>query len=157
MIEIFSREPDVFTHTSLSHATKLTVEEEVSSLSALMLDKEYYQFVIEHTKMIDGLKIASDECLVILKIRAYNDLKAKTESGDTDVDSYDIKKHKNDVFRLAQNFSSSDEVACTEYMIKDIRTFVSNLDDDSVDLRSLDIDATKAEILSLISRVFVVQ
>lgn len=154
MIEILSRKPSVFDGISLKNATKLTVSEEISSLSALILDDQYYQFVRDNNVMLNGIQIASIECLVILKIRAYNDLKEKKESGAFDIKREDIKKHKNDVFRLAQNFMDTQRVECTDYMKKDIQLFKSNLANDAVDLQSLQIDGTADEIIDLIYTVF---
>jgi predicted DNA-binding transcriptional regulator AlpA len=154
MIEILSRKPDIFEGINLTNATKLTVLDEISSLSALILDDQYYQFVRDHAVMQDGIQIASIECLVILKIRAYNDLKRKKESGESNIKNEDIKKHKNDVFRLAQNFNHTQRIECTDYMKKDIQLFKSNLANDFVDLKNLGIKGTEGEIINLIFTVF---
>ena len=154
MIEILSRKPTIFNEIDLMKATKLTISEEISSLSALILDDQYYQFVKDNSVMQNGIKIATMECLVILKIRAYNDLKKKKELGKVDVKSEDIRKHKNDVFRLAQNFNTTQRVECTDYMKKDIMLFKSNVDNDSLNLQSLHINGTVDEIIDLIYKVF---
>ncbi len=45
MLELFSRKPDVLQPADGSHLTPLPMEEEVSSLSAILMDNEYYEFI----------------------------------------------------------------------------------------------------------------
>jgi len=154
MIEILSRKPDIFIEIDLKTANKLTVAEEVASLSALILDENYYQFIRVNSVLQEGIYIASMECLVILKIRAYNDLKQKKEEGDPNVHSGDVNKHKNDVFRIAQNFNPNQKLQVTKYMKDDIKRFRDNLKNDKVNLKSLKVVGEVNEILDLIDSVF---
>lgn len=154
MIEILSRKPDIFKEIDLKTATKLTVGEEVASLSALVLNENYYKFIRENSILQEGIYIASMECLVILKIRAYNDLKLKKEEGDSNIHSGEINKHKNDVFRIAQNFAPTQKVKVTEYMKEDIKLFRENLKGDRINLKSLKVVGEVDEILNLIDTVF---
>jgi hypothetical protein len=154
MIEILSRKPDIFKELDLKTTAKLTVAEEVASLSALILDDNYYWFIRENSTHQDGINIASMECLVILKIRAYNDLKFKKEEGNPNVRSGDVNKHKNDVFRIAQNFNPNQRVDVTQYMKEDIKLFRENLKTDPVNLKSLKVVGEVDEILNLIDTVF---
>jgi hypothetical protein len=45
MLEIFSRKPDTLILAEDSHLTPIPVEEDISSLSAILLDDDYYQFI----------------------------------------------------------------------------------------------------------------
>ena len=45
MLELFSRQPDVLQVAEGSHLTPLPVEEDASSLSAILLDNDYYNFI----------------------------------------------------------------------------------------------------------------
>lgn len=154
MIEILSKKPDVFDSLKFTTATKLTIEEEMISLSALILDDEYYQFILDNNSKKEGILIADMECLVILKIRAYNDLKQKKEDVDSKIKSEDIAKHKNDIFRLAQNFNLTTKIKCTEKMMKDIKLFKDNISNDPVNLNDLGVDGTVDGILELIINTF---
>ena len=51
--------------------------------------------------MVDGIPVLSPTCLIPFKAKAWLDLKERKLNGEQ-VDSKNIKKHKNDVFRLAQ-------------------------------------------------------
>lgn len=78
----------------------IAVDEEVSSLSALLLDPAYREVVLRCREVVEGLTSLTPEGLVLLKARAWLDLTARKLAGDT-VDSKHIRKHRNDVFRIA--------------------------------------------------------
>lgn len=99
MLELFSRRPDSLQLSEGSHLTPIPAEDEISSLSAILLDDAYYKLIRGHSKMVDGITIASPECLIPLKAKAYFDLTERKRLGDR-VESKEIKKHKNDIFRL---------------------------------------------------------
>jgi hypothetical protein len=55
MLELFSRGPDVLDIAEGHHLTPLPMDDEVSSLSAILLDGEYYEFIRSGYKVTDGL------------------------------------------------------------------------------------------------------
>lgn len=69
-------------------------------LSAILLDDEYYAFIVNGRRSIDGLPWIGAEQLIPLKARAWRDLGARKTAGEK-VDSKDIRKHGNDVIRLS--------------------------------------------------------
>jgi len=75
--------------------TPLLIDDEISSLSAILLNEAYYELLKTGQKMVDGIPVLSPTCLIPFKAKAWLEL-----NGDQ-VDSKNIKKHKNDVFRLA--------------------------------------------------------
>jgi hypothetical protein len=74
MLELFSRKPDVLQPAEGSQLTPLPMEEEVSSLSAILMDNEYYEFIRAGLKETDGLPWVDAEHLIPLKARAWLDL-----------------------------------------------------------------------------------
>ena len=101
MIDIFSRNPDFIILENDTVLTPLLVDDEISSLSAILLNEAYYELLKTGQKMVDGIPVLSPTCLIPFKAKAWLDLKERKLNGDQ-VDSKNIKKHKNDVFRLAQ-------------------------------------------------------
>lgn len=101
MLELFSRIPDALTLQDDAHLTPIPVDAEVSNLSAILLDDAYYSFIHESKRESNGLTVVPPEGLVPLKARAWLNLTGIRDSGEK-VDEKDIKKHKNDVFRLFQ-------------------------------------------------------
>lgn len=104
MLELFSRAPDTLVLGDDSHLTPIPITEDVSSLSAILLDDDYYQFLHQHKTEIDGVPVVTGACLIPLKARAWLDLNKRRDAGEN-VDSKEIKKHKNDIFRLFQILS----------------------------------------------------
>ena len=101
MLELFSRIPDALTLQDDAHLTPIPVDNEASSLSAILLDDSYYGFIHESKSESGGFSVVPPECIIPLKARAWLDLTGRREAGEK-VDEKDIKKHKNDVFRLFQ-------------------------------------------------------
>lgn len=101
MIELFSRNPYYIWLTEDAIITPLPMEEEVSSLSAILLNQAYYELLKGGRIMVDGMPILKTTCLIAFKAKAWLDLRER-KLNDEHVDSKNIKKHKNDVFRLAQ-------------------------------------------------------
>ena len=153
MLELFSRKPDVLQVADGSHLTPLPMEEDVSSLSAILLDDDYYGFILAGRREIDGLPMVGVPHLIALKARAWLDLTERERRGEK-IDSKKIKKHKNDVFRLYQILDPASDPVAPEAVKKDIREFISRMRSEEVDLKSLGIrTGTRDGILAEIARV----
>lgn len=129
MLELFSRNPDDLVLGEDSHLTPIPIAEDVSSLSAILLDEVYYQFLHQHKIEIDGIPVVTQECLIPLKVRAWLDLSARKEAGEK-VDSKEIKKHKNDVFRLFQIISPRQRVDIPEAVASDMLRFIDAISEE---------------------------
>ncbi|MFC0877300.1 hypothetical protein ACE01N_11935 [Saccharicrinis sp. FJH2] len=100
MVELFSRKPDEVLLTEPAHLTPIPVESDLSSLSAILLSDDYYNYILAHSSMEDAIHFAKIESLICLKAKAFNDMNIRKAQGES-VDSKKIQKHKNDIFRLA--------------------------------------------------------
>ena len=58
------------------------------------------------------------------------------------IDSKNIKKHKNDVFRLAQLITANTRQLLSPEIEKDMKEFLFKITDEKVDLKSLGIRGT---------------
>ncbi|MFZ3262728.1 MAG: hypothetical protein WA172_01895 [Terriglobales bacterium] len=154
MLELFSRQPDVLQVADGSHLTPLPVEEDASSLSAILLNNDYYDFIRAGRQEIDGLPMVGAAQLIALKARAWLDLTERAGRGEQ-IDSKTIKKHKNDVFRLYQILDPTSAPEAPETVKKDIREFISRMRVEEVDLKSLGLrTGTRDGILAEISKVY---
>ncbi|MDZ4177928.1 MAG: hypothetical protein U1E29_01645 [Coriobacteriia bacterium] len=81
MLELFSRRPELTEPPADCRLTPLPIAEEVSSLSAILLDDDYYDFVQEGTRADGGLSVLAPEYIVPLKARAWIDLTDRHERG----------------------------------------------------------------------------
>ena len=145
MLEFFAREPDVLQVAEGSHLTPLPMEEEISSLSAILMDRGYYEFIRSGCKETDGLPWVGAEHLIPLKARAWLDLSQRKAEGQR-VDSKTIKKHKNDVFRLYQVIVPL-EAPPPAQIRSDIAEFIEKVRTQPVDLKALKVQGKLDEIL----------
>jgi len=154
MIELFSRKPDVFKLPHKSHLTPIPMDEEVSSLSAILMDNDYYDFIKNGKKVTDDLSIISQEYLIPLKSKAYLDLCKLKNSGKA-IDSKDIKKHKNDVFRLYQILSLNTDITLPQSMADDMRIFLEKVSDEPPGLKNLGIrNASLSEVIGNLKKIY---
>ena len=154
MLELFSRQPDVLQVPEGSHLTPLPLEEDISSLSAILLDNDYYDFIRTGRQEKDGIPMVGASRLIALKARAWLDLTERAKRGEQ-IDSKTIKKHKNDVFRLYQILDPTSDPKAPEAVKKDIAEFISRMRGEDVDLKALGIrTGTRDDILAEIARVY---
>ena len=99
MIELLSRHPDALGEPQGLAIEPLPIDGEQSSLSAIIMDDDYYYFTIEHSRLTDDVRHADSAALIALKARAYLNLMQDRQEGKH-VNSKDIKKHRSDVLRM---------------------------------------------------------
>ncbi|OJV62052.1 MAG: hypothetical protein BGO41_01635 [Clostridiales bacterium 38-18] len=95
-------------------AYPIEIDGDIVSLSAIIMNQEYYDFLMSNRKEMNGIVIADEHVIIPLKITAFLDLTRK-KAGGNEVNGDDIKKHKNDVVRLAELLTSVPMKKCTFY------------------------------------------
>jgi hypothetical protein len=125
ILELFSRIPDDVTFSGDGTITPIPFSDEAASLSAILLDENYYQLILEGKVQIDGFSVVKASHLIALKARAWLDLSSRRDRGEG-VDSRDIKKHKNDVFRLSQLLDEDFTINLPEKVKSDIKIFLED-------------------------------
>jgi hypothetical protein len=131
------------------------MEDEVSSLSAILLDGDYYEFIHAGKREITGLPAIGHECLIPLKARAWLDLSERRQSGAI-IDEKDLRKHKNDVIRLYQLLSIHKRVALSETIKQDMQKFIECMKKgESIDLKNLGLKNTHLdEVLNNLNLIY---
>lgn len=97
MIELFCREN--FELKEMKGITPIHIDGSISSLSAILLNEDYYQILLDGKVVEDGLSVLRPEYLILFKAKAYLDLLNRKNNGEK-VDSSDISKHKKDILRI---------------------------------------------------------
>jgi hypothetical protein len=98
-IELLSKYPDVLGEPSGFHLTPIPIGEDISSLSAILMNEEYYIQTIGNSIIEEGIRIANPLSLLCLKVKAFLNL-TEDKKTNPNVRSTDIKKHRDDVFKL---------------------------------------------------------
>ncbi|MCA6379280.1 MAG: hypothetical protein IM606_15760 [Cytophagales bacterium] len=99
-IELFSKVPDTLTVAEGVQLTPIPIDDDLSSLSAILMNEDYYAHTLANSSPQNEIMRANTEALICLKACAYLDLKRRKEEGEK-IDEKNVRKHKNDVFRLA--------------------------------------------------------
>ena len=156
MIELFSRRPEFQVQHPEIYLTPLPVSDEISSLSAIMLDDNYYRLMLEGRKTVDGVSVLGAEYLILFKIKAWLDLRKKKADG-AHVNDRDLKKHKNDVFRLFPLVDPSAQIETFPAVEADLKQFVQMMTNEQVELERLGLqEVSLEEILNTLEKIFVV-
>lgn len=154
MIEIFSKKPDFIMIDNKSMLTPLPIDEEISSLSAILLNDTYYDLLKNGQIVIDGVPVLRPTCLIPFKAKAWLDLRERKNNGEH-IDSRNIRKHKNDVFRLARLITSDTRQHLEKEIAIDMKCFLRAMTKEAVDLKSMGIKGiNKESIIDLLYKCF---
>jgi len=153
MIELFSRRVDSITLPADAHLTPMPLDDDLSSLSAILLDNDYYNLLRTGRVMVDGLPILDAAHLIPFKAKAWLDLSTRRAVGES-VDSRHILKHKNDVFRLSRLLTADLTIDVSNTVKADLTAFGAAMENEDVDLRAFGIRESKAGVLERIMRVY---
>lgn len=151
MLELFARAADALGAVS-GTLTPIPIDEEVSSLSAILLDDDYYAWVQTGKRITDGLPVLRPEHLIPLKAKAWLDLRQRAKKGEK-VDDKDIKKHKNDVFRIYQIVDRADRIEIPPAIQRDMQQFLDEVAKELPDMKSIGLKSTKPETVLELLRV----
>ena len=156
MIELFSRKLDAIVLPEDADLTPLPIDDEISSLSAILLNDDYYEFLLQGRVRVSGVTILDALYLIPFKVKAWLDLSDKKAAGEK-IDSKDIRKHKNDIFRLSELLVQDQESLpnLPDEIIRDMSEFQARMASEKVDLKNLGIRGrTKQEILDQLKLIY---
>jgi hypothetical protein len=154
MLELFSRNPEGLTLAQGSQLTPLPIGEEAASLSAILIDDDYYQFLKSMVRTIDDIPALDEAAIIPFKGKAWLDLSARREAGER-VDEKDIKKHRNDVARLLQLLSPEARYELPDQVKLDMTTFVEALAaDETFDPRAFHVDMNRATVIERLRQAY---
>jgi len=122
-IELFARNPDLLDFDEQSYLTPIPVDDYLTSLSAILMNDDYYHYMLEHSVLENGLHLANIEALICLKAKAYLEIAERIVNGSKE-DAKQLRKHKSDVFRLAVMLTGNDVFKLPESMKAHLQTFV---------------------------------
>jgi hypothetical protein len=134
-LELFARKPEI-TLSEDARLTPIPVGEDATSLSAILLNDEYYDFTIKNSEVIEDIPIASTGALICLKAGAHLDLKKRKKNGEK-VDDKDIKKHRDDIIRLAAILADENIEDLPQQLKDDLIEVISDFKKENPDVSSI--------------------
>ena len=141
MIELFAR-----TEYILEDGAELTpihIDDSISSLSAILLNDSYYDAVLRGRDVIDGFSILRHSWLIPFKAKAWLDLNERNRRGEH-VDSRNLKKHRNDIIRMAAELVL-ERCELPEEVKSDMANFIEEMNVTDQEIRNLKLRGVKAE------------
>lgn len=125
MIELFSRNPNIFLPDDI-HLIPIHVSDEISSLSAILLNDDYYRFMLNGKRIIDGISVLDEKYLIPFKAKAWCELIERKKQGEGG-QSRHIKKHCRDIGNLVTLLSPDERLELSGVVKKDMQTFVDDI------------------------------
>jgi hypothetical protein len=149
-IELFARKPDILNIPADFRVTPVPIDEDLSSLSAILMNDNYYHFTLEHSSLTNEIRFANLESLIVLKAKAFIDLSERKTAGEA-IDEKNILKHRNDIFRLAVMLTESDNFVLPAEMQDDINEFCRKV---AANLPHLNLQVERAKLFEVLCNAF---
>jgi hypothetical protein len=155
MIELFSRNPGY--HLEVEEGIiPIHIDDDTSSLSAILLNDDFYDFMMSGRRIVDGLGVLGAEHLIPFKMYAWINLLEKKRK-DEHVNEKDLKKHKYDVFRLLQIVTEGTRVETTGLVKESIQRYIeeiSAVDESEVRLIQMGLPFDRAQGVELLKEIY---
>ena len=152
MIELFSREPDYIGEIP-TEIVPIHIDDDTSSLSAILLNDDYYNFMLSGRKIVSGASILDTEHIIPFKMYAWLDLKDRKARGEH-VNDRDLKKHKNDVFRLLRIIDRGISIETSGHVRENIIRFLSEIVSESIPFDQLGLPFGMDEAMEYIRKLY---
>ena len=153
MIELFSKRPD-YLSTLVTRLGPIHISDEAISLSAILLDDEYYELLKNGVVEVDEVSVLDLVHIILFKIKAWLDLSERRENGEH-IDSKNIKKHKNDIIRLGASIEKGQQLQISGRVREDVEIFMDKVKNEPIDLKNLNLrNVTFDEVMNSIKECY---
>lgn len=152
MIELFSRMPDY--HLEVEQGIiPIHIDDDISSLSAILLNDDFYQFMLAGRVTVSGISVLRSEYLIPFKMYAWLDLKKRKAAGEH-VNERDLKKHKYDVFRLLQIVVEETTVDTEGIVAEAVEEFMKEIQGEVLPLAQLGIELEEGTAIENLKAIY---
>lgn len=152
MIELFSRELNYINFIP-DGIIPIHIDEDTSSLSAILLNDDYYKFMLTGRRVVSGISVLDTEHLIPFKMYAWLDLKDKKARGEH-VNERDLKKHKYDVFRLLQIARRDNKIETNGIVRENIIRFMEEIRMENIPFIQLLLPFEMQEALAYLEEIY---
>ena len=129
------------------------IDDETSSLSAILLNDDYYNFMTKGRKIVNDIPVLNAEYLIPFKMYAWLDLTSRKEKGEF-VKEKDLKKHKYDVFRLMSIIDESAKINLLGLVKEKTAEFLEKIKDETLSLESIHAIHTKEDSIEILKAIY---
>lgn len=155
MIELFSNRPSFMDSEFNKSLSPIYLDDSVASLSAILLNDDYYEILKGEKRTIDGCSVITIQTVVLFKMKAWLDLNERRSLGER-IDEWNVKKHKNDVLRLVASVPPSRKINVTDEIHEDISKFIEGLSLEKTDMKSLGLRGVElSEVIQTIRNMYI--
>ena len=149
-IELFASNENDLELEDSQRIIPIDQEEGLYSLSAIMLDPEYFKMIKNNVDKSGRAPCTNTQATMMLKMSAFYDLKAKNDKK--------WKKHRRDILKLALILTGDEKIDLTGRMKEDFEVFIKHLDEelDQKTIRSFSggLPIVKEEVINTMKKVF---
>jgi len=128
-IELFARKPELIQFDENAHLTPIPVDDDLSSLSAILLNDDYYHYILKNSINEKGIHRANIEALICLKAKAYLEIAERIANGNKE-DGKQLRKHKGDIFRLSVMLTANEVFEIPENIKAHLQKFADAVSND---------------------------
>ena len=153
MIELFARPEKNISLNYKGDLIPLHISDELSSLSAILLNEAYYEFLLSGRTLAGNVSVLDAPHLVPMKMKAWLDLNERKERSEH-VNSRDIKKHRQDVFRLFPLINQDTRIRVPSEVYDDIQTFLYSVESQPFDPNSIGLPLDKDFVLNVYRNIY---
>lgn len=125
MIDLFSRNESLILPKE-SHIIPISISDEISSLSAILLNNDYYDFMISGKRIIDDISVLDEKYLIPFKAKAWCELIERKNNGE-EGQSKHIAKHCRDISNLVSLLPPNTKVEISGMVKQDMERFIEDI------------------------------
>ena len=148
MIELFSKNNNINLKAD-AHLEPIHISEDVSSLSAILLNNDYYSFLIDGKRVIDGYSVLDEKYLIPFKAKAWCEMTDRQANGEEGLSKH-IKKHFRDVYRLSRIIVPTERVTLKGIVYDDMQRFINGI----ISSENMSDDINYQEMYELLSNIY---
>ena len=152
MIELFSRKPGY--HLEVDEGIiPIHIDDDISSLSAILLNDDFYNFMLKGRRTVAGVTVLEAEYLIPFKMYAWLDLRRRKAAGEH-VNEKDYKKHKNNVFRLYSIIDTDTKITVEGLVKESVKSFIMTIVEEPVRTEQFGLNESMEEILAAYEDIY---
>lgn len=156
MIELFSRPQSGVQLQANGHLMPLHIDDEINSLSAILLNDNYYKFLLAGRTIASEVSVLDAVHIIPLKMKAWLDLTDRKVHGEH-VNDRDLRKHRQDVFRLFPLINAADRIPAPVEVYNDIQTCIQKMRTIDIDLAAIHVTRSKETILDVYQQIYITE